>query len=117
MGKLVDQVQALMRGYSRKGGKIYRRQQVTRMMAFAVHCEALGARDMGQVGGRHVVAYWRALRALSEGTRYNHYRALVVLWELAGKNGLPPEPYGHNKVQTIQPGAGPIAKPKQTCAS
>ena len=92
MGRLVEQVQALARGYVRKGGKTNRKQQAARMMAFAAHCEGLGAVEMGQVGSNHVLRYYRATAALSASTRYNHYRALVILWRLAGKPGLPPEP-------------------------
>ena len=92
MGRLVEQVEALARGYVRKGGKTNRKQQAARMMAFATHCEGLGAAEMGQVGANHVISYYRATAALSASTRYNHYRSLVALWKLAGKNGLPPEP-------------------------
>lgn len=92
MGKLVEQVEALARGYVRKGGKTNRKQQAARMMAFATHCEGLGAAEMEQVGANHVISYYRATAALSASTRYNHYRSLVALWKLAGKNGLPPEP-------------------------
>lgn len=101
MGKLVDQVQTLVRGYVRKGGKDNRRQQAARMMAFAAHCEGLGARELGQVGGRHVIAYWRSLRGLAPSTRYNHHRALVVLWQLARKCGTPPVP--HDSIADSQP--------------
>lgn len=47
---------------------------------------------MGRVGANHVLSYYRTTAALSASTRYNHYRALVTLWQLAGKAGLPPEP-------------------------
>ena len=92
MGRLVEQVQTLARGYVRKGGKMNRKQQAARMVAFASHCEGLGAVEMGQVGANHVLSYYRATTSLSASTRYNHYRALVTLWQLAGKAGLPPEP-------------------------
>lgn len=92
MGRLTDQVQALARSYVRKGGKTNRKQQAQRMIAFARHCESLGAVEMGQVGSNHVLSYYRATAMLSAATRYNHYRALVLLWGLAGKVGLPPEP-------------------------
>jgi hypothetical protein len=92
MGRLVEQVQTLARGYVRKGGKMNRKQQAARMVAFASHCEGLGAVEMGQVGANHVLSYYRATAALNASTRYNHYRALVTLWQLAGKAGLPPEP-------------------------
>lgn len=55
MGKLVMQVQSLIRGYVRKGGKTNRRQQAARMVEFARFCEAEGAVDMGCVGARHVI--------------------------------------------------------------
>lgn len=93
--KLQQQVQELTRGYARKGGKDNRRQQIARMTAFANHCEALGAGDMGQVGGRHVVGYWKSLRAsggLADSTLYNHWLAIRELWQLAGKPGEPPRP-------------------------
>lgn len=58
--KLQQQVQTLARAYVRKDGKDNRRQQAARMMAFVAHAEGLGAREIGQVGGRHVVSYWKA---------------------------------------------------------
>lgn len=91
MGRLVDQVQKITRGYVRKGGKTNRKQQVQRMIAFARHCEAAGATEMGQVGDRHVISYYRGIRSLSDTTRYNHYLALTILWRLAGKKKVPPE--------------------------
>lgn len=94
--KLTSQVEQLARAYVRKGGKDNRRQQVGRMNAFAAHCEGLGAREMGQVGGRHVVSYWRVLRAaggLADSTLYGHWLAIRELWRLAGKAGEPPRPF------------------------
>lgn len=92
MGRLVEQVQTLARGYTRKGGKDNRRQQAARMAAFAAFCEVnAGVEELGQVGKRHVVRYWIEHRHLSHTTLYNHHRALVILWRLAGKSGLPPE--------------------------
>lgn len=94
--KLQRQVQELARAYVRKGGKDNRRQQAARMMAFAAHAEAAGAAEMGQVGGGHVVAYWRALRAsggLADTTLYSHWLAIRELWGLAGKAGEPPRPF------------------------
>lgn len=92
MGRLVEQVRHLTSGYARKGGKDNRQQQRQRMIAFAVHAESLGACDLGQVGGRHVVTYWRQRRHLEPMTLYSHHRAIVTLWQLAGKPGLPPRP-------------------------
>ena len=102
MGRLVEQVQALARGYTRKGGKINRRQQAARMTAFALFCETSGAEDLGQVGKRHVERYWLANGHLAAKTLYNHYRALIMLWRLAGKNGLPPKPNAPNTEMPVQ---------------
>ena len=94
--KLQQQVQTLARAYVRKGGKENWRQQAARMMAFAAHAEGLGASEMGQVGGRHVVSYWKALRVyggLADATLYSHWLAIRELWGLAGKPGEPPRPF------------------------
>jgi hypothetical protein len=93
--KLQNQVKELARGYVRKGGKDNRRQQLARMLAFAAHAEAAGASEMGQVGGRHVVDYWRFLRTsggLADSTLYAHWLAIRELWVLANKVGEPPKP-------------------------
>jgi len=92
MGRFVDQVQILVRGYVRKGGKANRRQQAARMIAFAHFCESIGVREKGQVGSRHVIRYWRQCRHLSVPTLYNHHRALCILWDLAGLPGVPLKP-------------------------
>ncbi|MDD0812860.1 hypothetical protein PSQ20_21135 [Curvibacter sp. RS43] len=98
--KLRFQVEQLAHTYARKGGRDNRQQQVARMVAFAEHAEGLGAVDIGQVGGRHVVSYWRMLRAKSEladNTLYAHWLAIRSLWHLAGKVGDPPRPYSDSK--------------------
>lgn len=65
---------------------------------------------MGRVGSNHVLSYYRATAALSDSTRYNHFRALCVLWHLAGKPGLPPAPAASGStVATRLP--QPTAKP------
>ena len=112
MGQLVEQVQALTRGYIRKGAKNNRRQQAARMTAFAAFCEGEGARDLGQVGRRHVVRYWIAHRHLAPATLYAHHLALKILWQLAGKPGLPPEPFVSGSTMATRK-ALPTAKPKQ----
>ena len=91
--KLSQQVQELTMAYVRKGGKDNRRQQAARMLAFAAHCEALGAREMGQVGATHVIRYWKASEGLSGTTRYSHWLAIRELWKLAGKPNEPPRPF------------------------
>jgi len=89
---LVQQVERLTDNYVRKGGKDNRKQQRARILAFAAHAEASGAREMGQVGATHVVRYWKAHRDLSDATLYSHWLALVELWKLSGKVGSPPAP-------------------------
>ena len=90
--KLLLEVERITRGYVRKGGKDNRRQQRARMIAFADFCAQMGANSMGQIGRAHVISYWKSTENLSERTRYSHWRALVTLWGLAEKAGLPPEP-------------------------
>lgn len=102
MAQFVSQVQALVRGYVRKGGKDNRRQQASRMLAFARFCETEGVSEMGQVGARHVIRYWRQTRHLSKGTLYNHHRALCLLWELIGKPDTPPKPLDPTTIKAIE---------------
>ena len=92
MGNLVEQVKKLAHAYVKKGGKGNRRQQRARMLSFAAFAEGLGAREIGQVGNRHVITYWKASRALADTTRYSHWLAIRQLWRLAGKVGEPPRP-------------------------
>lgn len=92
MLQLIREVRALADGYVRHGGKDNRKQQRARMLAFAELAAGMGARSVGQVGGRHVIEYWRHHRSLTESTAYNHWLALCALWELAGKAGKPPRP-------------------------
>lgn len=111
--RLVQQVQELTRTYVRKGGKDNRRQQAARMLAFAAHCEALGAREMGQVGAIHVIRYWKASTDLSDATRYSHWLAIRKLWFLAGKPAEPPRPFkaGEQLAGGARPEEGGGAQP------
>lgn len=92
MMELLHQVEKLSRAYVRKGGKDNRRQQRARMLAFAKHAARLGAREMGQVGARHVISYWKASEGLSDATRYAHWLAIRELWRAANKVEEPPRP-------------------------
>lgn len=89
---LVKKVEELTNEYVRKGGKENRKQQRSRMLAFAAHASTLGAREMGQVGATHVVRYWKANRDLSDATLYSHWLAIKELWRLSGKPLAPPHP-------------------------
>lgn len=91
--KILKEAEFLTRGYVRKGGKTNRRQQRARILAFAQFCGQQGLNSLGQIGRAQVIAYWRTNRHLSDATLYNHWRALVTLWGLAGKSGEPPKPH------------------------
>ena len=66
--------------YVRKGGKKNRRQQASRMIAFACFCETKGANSVGQIGKNHIELYFRSISHLSEATRLQHYYAIKTLW-------------------------------------
>jgi len=89
---LVYEVERLTRSFACKGGKTNRRLQRKRMIEFAKHAQTLGAKSMHQVGKRHVISYWREHRSMAKSTVYNHWLALCILWELAGKHGQPALP-------------------------
>ena len=61
-------------------------------MAFAAHAAGLGAREMSQVGGRHVVSFFRSNRHLAPSTQYSYWLAIRELWHLSQKKGEPPKP-------------------------
>jgi hypothetical protein len=65
------------------------------MMAFAGFAEALGARDKGQIGGKTVVAFWKALRAQKRAyaTQMSYWYALRQLWLLLQLPGEVPPPF------------------------
>ena len=90
--KLEIEVERITHAYAAKGGSDNTKQQRSRMLAFSRHCEQLGAHSMAQVGKIHVIKWWKTHRHLSDRTLYEHYRALSILWQLAGKAGQPPAP-------------------------
>ena len=91
---LIRQVEQATQAWATKGNKAGRARQRRMMMAFAGHAEALGARERGQVGGRTVISYFKALRAAKRAyaTQMDHWRAIRELWQLWGKPGEPPRP-------------------------
>lgn len=95
MKQLLLEIHRITNGYARKGGKDNRAQQQRRMLAFGEFCIAQGAHSLGQVGGKHVIRYYRSepISGLSDRTREAHYYALKQLWKLAGKQGFPPKPF------------------------
>lgn len=84
---LQAEVMRLTRYYVRTGGKSSRKDQRQRMIAFAIHCEKMGAYSLSKVGRRHVIKYWKCNRHLSDATLYAHQLAIEKLFEL-GKVGL-----------------------------
>lgn len=94
---IVIEVAKLTVGYVRRGGKDNRQQQRTRMLAFATFCAKLGARNLAEVGHRHIRLYWRSIAQYSPRTRYAHWLALRDLWALAGKTGCPMPPPTESK--------------------
>lgn len=96
---LTRQVEQATHSWAAKGHKSNRARQRRMMMAFAGHAEAVGAREQGQVGGRTVITYWKALRAGNRAyaTQMDHWRALRELWQLWGKPGEPPRPFPAEK--------------------
>ena len=103
MGRLLDQLHEDTHAWAAKGHKANRARQRRMMMAFAGHAEALGAREKGQVGGRTVISFWKALRAgkgLSWATQMDYWRAIRELWVLWGKPGEPPRPFNGSSQKT-----------------
>jgi len=87
MYPLEVEVRRLTLPYARKGSKANRAIQRSRMLAFAQFAAGqMGARQLGQVGQRHVNAFWATTVAQrAERTRYFYWLAITELFELAGK--------------------------------
>lgn len=97
---LIYQVEQATHAWAAKGHKANRARQRNMMRRFASHAEALGAREAGQIGGRTVISFWKALRAekwLSWATQMDYWRAIRELWVLWGKAGEPPRPFPADK--------------------
>jgi hypothetical protein len=97
---LIRQVEQATHAWAAKGNKAGRARQRRMMYRFASHAEAHGARDKGQIGGRVVISFWKALRAekgLSWATQMDYWRAIRELWVLWGKHGEPPRPFPSDK--------------------
>jgi hypothetical protein len=119
MTQIEKEVRAFTRQWIRKGGKDNRRQQYARMIAFAGHAAAAGAHSMAEVGRKQVIGYWKDHADLAPSTLYNHWRALCVLWQLAGMRGVPIKPRALTKsgVKTrSEPSTPPEAPPPHSPA-
>lgn len=92
---LIHQVEQATHAWAAKGNKAGRARQRNMMRRFAAHAEAAGAREAGQVGGRTVISFWKALRAekgLSYATQMDYWRAIRELWAILGIPGEVPAP-------------------------
>lgn len=79
-------------GYGRQGGKVNRRQQIQRVADVMAWIEAnCHVHHLGQVGGRHVIAFWKTHRNMARGTLDGYWYALRQLWPAAGLRGQPPK--------------------------
>ena len=87
-----SEVIKISRDFVRRGGKGNRRKQLSRMLGFVDFCEAYSPGiSLAQVGGRHVIRYYRSIQHLSQATREGHYYAIAALFRLAYKPA-PPRP-------------------------
>jgi len=87
------EIQLLAHDYVRKGGKKNRRKQAKRMIALGAFSETLGCRCMGELGKRHIIAFYKYHRHFSDAVLYQHYLAFRKLYELASKPNDPPAPF------------------------
>ena len=96
---LMHQVEQTTHGWAAKGNKAGRARQRQMMRTFAAHAAAAGAREIGQVGDRTVVSFWKALRTANRAyaTQMDYWRAIRELWQLWGKTGEPPRPFPSEK--------------------
>ncbi|WP_312283864.1 hypothetical protein [Candidatus Igneacidithiobacillus taiwanensis] len=88
MSKLTREVENLARVYCRHGGKRYRRRQKGLWLRFVQFCEPMGCFSLGQIGKRHIEAYFAELRqkGRTDNTLYEHKLAIVALYEAANLN-------------------------------
>jgi hypothetical protein len=97
--KIVSDVRKLADTYVAKGGKMNRRKQRSRMLSFAKHCAGMGESQLGQLGERHVIEYWRENRELSDAVLYQHWLAIRELWQMIRKPKDPPRPRKHTETK------------------
>lgn len=86
----------LMDNYVRNRTNRGRKDTRARALIFADFLASMSVKSLGQAGNAHVIRYWKANRHREDGTQKNHYYAIKKLWELYGKNTLPPPPHYKN---------------------
>jgi len=89
---LQREIRLLTHDYVAKGGKQNRRKQAKRMIALGALAEQKGCRRVGELGKKHVIAFYAENRSLSDAVLYQHWLAFRELWSILGKNKEPPEP-------------------------
>ncbi len=90
---LIREIRTITHDFVRHGGKANRRKQRERMLAFAKFAAANGAPNMGEVGKKTALAFYKAHRDQAARTKYAYFLAIRELWKLAGKTGEPPKPF------------------------
>lgn len=71
-------INVLLKSYSRKGGKCYRKLQISRLLQFAKFAESRGVFEIGQVGEKTFQAFFIE-NALSEKTQRAYKQAFACL--------------------------------------
>jgi len=97
---LKQEIERLTHDYKRKGGKQNRCKQVNRMLALGKLAESMGCPDVGRIGKRHVIEYWKEHRELKEPVLNQHWLAFRELWQRIGKAGEPPKPRIAKEIDT-----------------
>ncbi len=105
---IFDEVKPLTQRYIRHGGKKNRRRQAEKMRAFVKFCAQSGCRGLGNIGRRHVQAFFAAHTKWTPSTRYAYRLAIENLFELAG---LPP-PKGLSEIDYPRPKKAPEKRSK-----
>ncbi len=100
---IFDEVKPLTLRYIRHGGKKNRRRQAEKMRAFVKFCAGMGCRGLGNIGRRHVQAFFAAHTKWTPSTRYAYRLAVENLFELAG---LPP-PHGLSEIEYPRKNSSP----------
>jgi hypothetical protein len=87
---LEHEVAELMRPWARKGGKKNRKVQIKRLLMFARNLDATpgGPRNLGEVGRRQAIRWYRSLEHVgrSPATVTAHAYALRALWSRLGRD-------------------------------
>jgi hypothetical protein len=73
--------------YKSKGGKVSRKRNIERMKEFIAWCSC----SPHQTGKRHVYKFFDE-KKFAPSTERDYWYAIKTLWELMGRDGMPPKP-------------------------